>query len=160
MSDSPVLTGVPPALPRASRRLRAMSGVALALSPWLDRRLAQGAPSWQSRVLAARSLQLTGRRNRCALACALDRLATDAQAPRQRYRSAVIAPCAPQVLEALPAIQALASRLRSTAPIESRGVARLGELLSDSAGPFYVPANRSALSIELEQIDRLLDVPD
>ena len=47
----------------------------------------------------------------------------------------MIRPCREQVREALPAIFAIASRLRDGAPVDAMGVAGLWLLLTDSMAP-------------------------
>jgi hypothetical protein len=104
-------------------------------APWLDRQLAAGSVPWRSPAHAARTLQLTGDRSRGALARWLERLVEHAERPPARFIiSAVIPPCREQVHAALPVILATASRrLRSGAPVDARGVARLRALLSVTA---------------------------
>jgi hypothetical protein len=143
---------------RSIRRPPLVAVVARLRSPWIDRRIAQGAPSWRSPTYAARSLQLTGLRYRRVLARSLERLIEDAERPRDRF-SAVVPPCREQVREAMPAMLALASRLRSSEPVDARGVAQLTSLLCDTAGPCYMRARPGALAVALEAIDRTLEVP-
>jgi hypothetical protein len=61
---------------------------------------------------------------------------------------------------ALPVIRATASRLRSRAPVDARGVTRLRALLSDGAGPCSSRADPVALTVALETISQWLDVQD
>ena len=61
---------------------------------------------------------------------------------------------------ALPVILATASRLRSGAPVDARGVARQCALLSDGAGPCYSRGDPVALTVALETISQWLDVQD
>jgi hypothetical protein len=130
-------------------------------APWLDRQLAAGSVPWRSPEHAARALQLTGDRSRGALARWLERLVEHAERPPARLSiSAVVSPCREQVHEALPVILATASRLRSRAPVDARGVARLRALLSDGAGPCYSRADPVALTVALETISQWLDVQD
>ncbi len=129
-------------------------------APWLDRHLAAGAVPWRSPTHAARALQLTGERSRRGLARALERLAERAERSAPPFLSAAVPPCAEQVLAARPAILEIAARLRSPAPVEARGVARLHALLCDAAGPCYARIHRDALTIELETVSRWLDVQD
>jgi hypothetical protein len=128
-------------------------------APWLDRQLAAGSVPWRSPAHAARALQLTGDRSRGALARCLERLVEHAKRPPARF-SAVVPPCREQVHAALPVILATASRLRSRAPVDARGVARLRALLSDGAGPCYSRGDPVALTVALETISQWLDVQD
>jgi hypothetical protein len=140
--------------PRAawlSARLRAHS---------LDRQLGAGVPPWQSPTLAARARQLTSERNRDTLARSLERLVELAEEPPSPYRTSVIPPCRPQVREARPLMLAMPHRLRAREPVNARGVARLNDILTDGAGPCYVPSRPDALRLELEIVDKLLDVRD
>ena len=135
--------------------------LARARAPWLDRQLAAGSVPWRSPAHAARALQLTGDRSRGALARWLERLVEHAERPPARFTvSAVVSPCREQVHAALPVILATASRLRSRAPVDARGVARLRALLSDGAGPCYSRGDPVALTVALETISQWLDVQD
>jgi len=126
----------------------------------LDRRLAAGTAPWQSSLLAARALQLTGVRNRRNLARALERLPQRAERPASRALSAVVPVCRGQVREALPAIRSLATQLRGDSPVDARGVARLAALLSDGAGPVYVAGRPGALRSALQDVRVGLAVND
>ena len=128
---------------------------------WLDRQLAAGVVPWHSKPHAARSLQLTSDRSRRALACSLEHLVEHADGPPVHWRSAAVPPCRPQVSEARPVILAIAARLRATAPVDARGMARLRLLLTDGAGPCYTPSGRpDALAVALQTVDRWLDAAD
>lgn len=129
-------------------------------APWLDRQLAAGVPSWHSRAHAARALQLTSDRNRRRLARFLERLVERAEERPAPFRSASVPPCRAQVREARPLMLAIALRLRTVAPVDARGIARLMDLLSDGGGPCYVPTHPHALSSALLTVDESLDVPD
>ena len=128
---------------------------------WLDRQLAAGVVPWHSKLHAARALQLTSDRSRRALACSLEHLVEQADGPPVHWRPAAVPPCRPQVSEARPAILAIAARLRATAPVHARGMARLRLLLTDGTGPCYTPSGRAdALAVELQTVDRWLDAAD
>jgi hypothetical protein len=130
-------------------------------APWLDRQLAAGSVPWRSPAHAARALQLTGDRSRGALARSLERLVEHAERPPARLTiSAVIPPCREQVHAARPVILATACRLRSRAPVDARGVARLRALLCDGAGPCYSRGDPGALAVALETVSQWLDVQD
>lgn len=129
--------------------------------PWLDRQLARGIEPWRSPALAARALQLTGDRRRRALARSLERLVDRAQEPAAGIQiSAVVPPCREQVRAAIPMILEVSSRLRSRAPIDPRGVARLHALLCEGAGPCYVRTYRDALKDELDEVATWLEATD
>jgi hypothetical protein len=134
-----------------SARLRAHS---------LDFQLGAGVPPWQSPTLAARARQLTSDHNRDRLARSLERLVELAEEPRSPYRTSVVPPCRPQVREARPLMLAMAHRLHAREPVNARGVARLNDVLTDRAGSCYVPTRPDALRLDLEIVDKLLDVRD
>jgi hypothetical protein len=126
----------------------------------LDRQLASGTPSWHSPTHAARALQLTNDRNRRALIHALERLVKDAEHPAWQWGTAAVAPCREQVREALEVIRAITSRLRAVAPVDPGAMAALTVLLSDGAGPCYIPMHPGALKTAIEPIADCLDVRD
>ena len=128
-------------------------------APSLDRELASGIAPWRSPRHAARALQLTRERNRRGLARSLERLVENAQCARSQSRGAVVYPCREQVIEAMPALLTIAGRLRSSDPIDARGIARLNILLSDGSGPCYVRIRRNALTDALQEISQWLAVP-
>jgi hypothetical protein len=125
----------------------------------LDRELASGIAPWRSSLHAARALQLTSDRNRRGLARSLELLVENAQQPRSQYRGAAVYPCREQVVEAMPALLTVAGRLRSSDPIDARGIARLNILLSNGNGPCYVKIRRNALTDALREISQWLAVP-
>jgi hypothetical protein len=130
-------------------------------APRLDRQLAAGSVPWRSPVHAARALQLTSDGHRRGLARSLERLVEHAEPPPGGpFRGSVVQPCREQVREALPLILMIAARLRSGAPVDARGVARLCALLSDGAGPCYSRSDPGALTGALETISQWLDVQD
>ena len=129
---------------------------------WLDRQLAAGVVPWHSKLHAARALQLTSDRSRRALARSLAHLVEHAEMSRIQFRgTAVVIPCREQVREARPVILAMVSRLRASAPVDARGMARLRLLLTDGTGPCYTPGGSpDALAAELQTVDRWLDAAD
>jgi hypothetical protein len=144
-----------------SRRPRTVGLLARLQALRLDRQLAAGVVPWHSKVHATRSLQLTSDRRRRELARWLEDLGERADGPPVQWRSAAVPPCRPQVSEGRPVILAIVARLRATAPVDARGMARLQQLLTDGAGPCYTPSTRpDALAVELQTIDRWLDAPD
>ena len=146
-----------------SPRPRAVRLLAHLRALWLDRQLAAGVVPWHSKVHAVRSLQLTSDRSRRALARSLEHLIEHAEMSRSQLGggSAVVIPCREQVREARPVILATAARLRASAPVDARGMARLRLLLTDGTGPCYTPSGRpDALAVELQTVDRWLDAAD
>jgi hypothetical protein len=144
--------------PAARRRSRPAAWLIARLrAPWLDAELAADALTWRSPAHAARALQLTGRRSRRSLAIGLERLVTDADR-RRRSLGAVVPPCREQVLHARPLILELAGRLRSSEPVDARGVARLKALLCDGSGPCYLQGSPDALTVALLDAARCLAV--
>ena len=127
-------------------------------APWLDRQFAAGVESWRSPVHAARARQLTSDRTRRLLARSLERLVEQAEEPPKRYHTAVIQPSRLRVREARPLMLALASRLRSNAPVAPRGITTLNELLTDGAGPVYTHGDPETLKRRLQAIEGWLDV--
>jgi hypothetical protein len=127
-------------------------------SPWLDSQLAAGVPPWRSPSHAARALQLTGDRDRRALARSLERLLEDAERIPTPFRGAAIRPCRGQVLGALAEIMAISALLRSAQPVYARGVAMLRAVLSDGSGPCYFRSDPAALSQALQEVSRWLRV--
>ena len=127
-------------------------------APWLDRQFAAGGESWRAPVHAARARQLTSDRTRRLLARSLERLIEQAEEPPKRYHTAVIQPSRPRVREARPLMLTLASRLRSNAPVAPRGITTLNELLTDGAGPVYIPGDPETLKRRLQAIEGWLDV--
>ena len=107
---------------------------------------------------AARTLQITGRRYRAALANGLDRLVTNAELPPSRFvGTAAVPPCREQVRDALPLLFALSARLRDGSPVNAHGVASLRLLVNDGAGPCYTHIRADALTVELQRISALLE---
>ena len=51
----------------------------------------------------------------------------------------------------------IAHLLRSNAPVDARGVARLQALLSNGTGPCYTPSYPDALITELKKIEELIE---
>jgi hypothetical protein len=127
---------------------------------WIDPQLANGTPAWQSPMLAARAIQLTSSRRRRAIARWLESLLERVQEPATPFRGAAVTPCREQVRDALPEILSIAARLRSTSPVDARGIAALRRLLSDGGGPCYTRVHPGALTVALEDAAQWLDVSD
>jgi hypothetical protein len=111
-------------------------------------------------MLAARAVQLTSARRRRAIARWLESLVERVQQPLAPFRGAAVTPCREQIRDALPVILAVASRLRSTCPVDARGIAAIRRLLSDGGGPCYTRIHPGALTIALEEAAQWLDVTD
>jgi hypothetical protein len=156
---NPALDALP--LRQPPPRLLPQRGIGLAArvrAASLDREFTSGIAPWRSPLHAARAIQLTAPRSRRSVARSLERLIEHAE--RGPAITAAITPCRTQVSEARPAILRTAARLRSDAPIDARGVARIRALLSDGAGPCYVPSTPQALTAALETAERWLQAPD
>lgn len=150
--QSPPADAWPTAASRISARVRGAA---------LDRQLADGVATWSSRAHAARAVHITSARSRRGLARALERLLAEAAAPtRAQLGSAVVPACRASVIEAAPQIAGLAVRLRSRAPVQAAGVARLLTLLSDGGGPVYSRTGDRALCDALDAAARSLDVEE
>lgn len=152
--------GVPPRVdlhrgPRGRVRLSA-----LLRAGTLDRELAAGVPSWRSPEHAARAVWLTHPRRRRGLARALEILVERGEQPAKRGRSAAVEPCREQVRDALAKIMAVTSRLRSSEPIDARGVALLRALVTDGGSPCYARHHPAALTKALQEIERWLVAVD
>jgi hypothetical protein len=126
----------------------------------LDRDLAAGVPTWRSPGHAARAAWLTHPRRRRGLARALELLIEHTERPTKRGRSAAVALCREQVRDALPEIMAITSRLRSSEPIDARGVALLRALVTDGGGPCYLRSQPAALTEALREISPWLVAVD
>ncbi|MDA0164466.1 hypothetical protein OM076_29620 [Solirubrobacter ginsenosidimutans] len=122
--------GVDARRPRPALRLR----VALRRMR-LDRELAAGANPGNSELLALRAAQLVEPRIRRQLARGLRR----AVASGSQRRGAGVPVCRAAVLEAGPALLALADDLVEIRDPEPRGVALALQLLTDGGGPLYRP---------------------
>ena len=128
--------------------------IARLLAPWLDRELARGLGGSLSEVHAARAAQLSGERARRAVARLLDRLVDHAQ--EARPTRVFIAPCPDQVRRAMPLIDSIRTRLRSSEPLDARVIAQLRTLLTDRDGPCYAVTEPDALKVALEEISATL----
>lgn len=114
----------------------------------LDRDLAAGVSVRASDAHALRGLNITRRRRRATLARGLARVLRCAGDPSARFTSAV-PPDRRAVLAARPVIEALERRLRGDEPVAARGMAMLGELLTEPTSPLYRPQDPGALGSRL-----------
>jgi hypothetical protein len=121
----------------------ASSVLARLAAPRLDARLAAGEDPLSDLVLACRSRRLVSGRSRRKLASGLERAWS--MPPRHQVLSAAVAVDAPAVEVARPALQQLASALRSHADVEPRGVAITQILLTEPCSALYRPAYREEL---------------
>ena len=102
----------------------------------LDRDLAAGVGVRTSDAHALRAVRITARRRRASLAGGLARVLRSASDSRPRLTAAAV-PDRRAVLAARPVIEALERRLRGPEPVAARGVAMLGELLTEPTSPVY-----------------------
>jgi hypothetical protein len=126
-------------------------------APSIDGQLATGVEPRRTQTHEARARQLTRDRVRRNLARSLELLVEQVEDPPRLSLGAVVYPSRARVREARPLILTLASRLRSNAPVNPRGVAALRELLADGVGPVYTHGDPDALKRRLQTIDRWLD---
>jgi hypothetical protein len=119
------------------------SVLACLAAPRLDARLAAGEAPLSDVVLARRSRRLVSGRSRRRLACGLER--TWSVPPGHAVLSTAVAVDARAVELARPALQQLASALRSHADVEPRGVAIAQILLTEPCSALYRPAYREEL---------------
>ncbi len=109
-------------------------GLARVRARALDRALISGADPSDSTQLAARACKLTSPSNRALLATGIERLLAAAIAPPSR---AHLAPQRATVLAQDGQLRELVTLLRGWSPLYARGLAMLGELLTDGTGPVY-----------------------
>lgn len=106
------------------------------LGAWhLDRRLIAGADPTGSPLLAARACRLTSPANRANLADSVGRLLQRGTHP---YHRAAVVPYRPAIERNADELRGFASSLNSGVPLYAQGIAMLGRLLADGAGPLYV----------------------
>ncbi len=105
----------------------------------LDARLAAGSDPAGSKELALRAGQLVDPRRRARFARSLRRAVASAEAPRLPSRGASVPVNRAAVLEARPALLALADDLAEIAHPQPRGIALAVELLREGSGPLYRP---------------------
>jgi hypothetical protein len=132
--------------------------IARMLARWLDAELARGMGASLSEAHAARVEQLRSESARRSVARALDRLVERARSPRHAYLSPLVAPCPEQVLDAMPLIQSIRSRLLAEQPLAVQGIARLRTLLRDRSGACYTASGEGALTVVLREVSELLGV--
>jgi hypothetical protein len=135
--------------PARSGRCRAIattfvrSVLAHLAAPRLDARLAAGEEPLSDVVLACRSRRLVSGRSRRRLARGLERACS--VPPGHAVLSAAVAVDERAVEVARPALQQLASALRSHADVAPRGVAIAQILLTEPSSALYRPAYREEL---------------
>ena len=114
----------------------------------LDAQLAAGADPNGSAELALRAGQLVDPRRRGRFARALRRAIESVDpALHQRSRSAAVPVARAAMLQARPTLLALAHDLSELPHPSPRGVALTVELLTDGAGPLYLPPDPTALRL-------------
>ena len=123
----------------------------------LDRELAAGIVPWTSPRHAARALQLTSSRRRVKLARRLERLLMEARYPPLggNWLRVLVRPPCRSVLACESHVTDLARMLRSSGPVDVRGVARLNRLLRSRVGPLYTYDGTGWLKPVLQQIAEL-----
>jgi hypothetical protein len=125
-------------------------------APRLDSALAAGTDPVASAELALRAGQLVSTRRRARYARSLRRAVESAQRPRLPTRGAAVPVNRAAVLEARPALLALADDLVEIVHPRPCGVARAIELLRDGAGPLYRPWAPEELHSAAERARRAL----
>jgi hypothetical protein len=115
------------------------------LRPRLDAALAAGADPADRASLALRAEQLLDPRRRARFARSLLRAIESSEPHRLPSRSAAVPVSRAAVLEARPALLALASDLTERSHPAPQGVALAITLLTDGDGPLYRPATPGAL---------------
>jgi hypothetical protein len=127
----------------------------------LDRELASGIAPWRSPAHAARALQLTSARRRDTYAMGLERVLAETERTGGRLAtrfSGVVMPDPASVILCAPTIWEIVGALRGPAPVSAEGMARLGALLTDGAGPLYCAGDAAQLRQAFEHISRWLPV--
>jgi hypothetical protein len=101
-----------------------------------DLALAVGVPAPAGSALAVHAARLTSDAERQAVARALRRAVRDAKDTRPT-RSGRVPVHRSNIASAEALIDEVATRLHAPHPVSARGMARVRQLLSDGAGPFY-----------------------
>ena len=122
----------------------------------LDAALATGTDPVASAELALRAGQLTSLRRRARFARSVRRAVASAEAPRIPIRGASVPVNRAAVLEAAPALLALADDLVEIPHPNPRGVALTIQLLSNGGGPLYRPWWPGELRDAVERARRAL----
>jgi hypothetical protein len=125
-------------------------------APGVESAVAAGTDPVASAELALRAGQLMSPRRRARYALSLRRAVESAQRPRLPTRGAAVPVDRAAVLEARPALLALADDLMEVAHPRARGVALVIELLRDGAGPLYRPWTPEQLHSAAERARRAL----
>ncbi len=111
----------------------------------LTRALAEGADPGARPELELRAAQLTSRRNRNSLARTMRRIVAEARQPAMS-RSRVVFIRRGAVLDAEAAITAMIERLRSSKPVQAKGIALAERIITDGdQSPLYNPSEPEAL---------------
>jgi len=123
----------------------------------LDLSLASGAAPESSLGLAVRAQALARPHVRRYLARSLERILTEATRPPGLRPTPMSQGRRRAVGEAAADLTALITRLRSTGPVNARGVAQVAVLLSDGGGPLYTGVTEPDLHAAIEQALTHLD---
>ena len=123
----------------------------------LDRALAAGVSPEGSALLALRAQALVRSRVRHRLACALQRILSEATEPPQRRSPARVPVRRDTVRGASEGIEGLIHRLLAPAPVSAAGVAQVLLLATDGTVPLYHRGSVQDLSGTIEQAVTSLD---
>jgi hypothetical protein len=99
------------------------------------------------------------KRKRERLAASIDDLFRAARQVGPNFFSAAIPPSRAGVEAAAPHLRQIEGLLRSDQPLQPQGAAHLKRLLTDGAGPLYIPGEEDDLIRECEQIVEQLIYP-
>lgn len=125
---------------------------------WLDRELAAGTAPEASALLALRAETLVAEACRDDLASCLVNIGLQVGESTSR-RSPRITPRASTVRNNIRGIFDLASRLRDTAPVSARGMARVAILVTDGSGPMFYSTLASDLADAISGARDALELP-
>jgi hypothetical protein len=115
----------------------------------LDRRLAAGADSSRSALLAARAAQLGRRRTRLALARDIEAVVLACEGHVSRFG---VLPARVAIRANRAALLDLATTLRDPQAVYVRGIAAARVMLSDGSGPVYTDRHGEPLAAELRWV--------
>jgi hypothetical protein len=127
-----------------------------ALAGSLDRALAAGRAPEADDLLATRAQQLVSPA-RCEELAEVWRHIADPSRSRRQGRSLCVPVCRDRVAAAAAEIQQLLEVLATPGPKAVRGVAMMGELLSNGAGPLFNDHNATNLSAAIQRATQQLD---
>lgn len=122
----------------------------------LDAELAAGVPADSDPLLRERARYLVSRESRLGIARGLGRTLHQGEQPALHISQVPVRSRA--VRAAAPALEMLATRLRSSLPIGPQGAARAKILLTDGSGPLYNPGSGSDLQTAARRALAALDI--